>query len=163
MSTSSPGTGRPRRGRRAAVAAALAIVVALGACEGSNLFENGGAIDVGGSPVVTSLAADGSAREGEIVNVRVKAVGRGGINAVNVEFSGAATATRFVEVDPPNADTVSVTVSVTIPDPAPSAQLRVDATASDEAGRTSAVKTITIPVLDSDAAPGTTGSRLDNP
>jgi hypothetical protein len=155
--------GLPRAGRRAAAAAALAVALAIGACEGDNLFENGGAIDVGGGPVVTSLTSDGSAREGESVTVRVKAVGRGGINAINVVFSGAATATRSVVVDPPNADTVSVTVSVNIPDPAPSAQLRVDATASDDGGRTSAVKTLTIPVLDSEAAPGTTPPRLDNP
>ena len=143
--------------------AALALIVALAACEGDNLFENGGAIDVGGAPVITSLTSDGSAREGELVTVRVKAVGRSGITGISVSFSGAATADRFVEVDPPNADTVSVSVSVTIPDPAPSAQLRVDATASDDAGRTSAVKTITVPILESAGAPGTTPPRLDNP
>ena len=157
------GASPVRMGRRTTVVASLAIALAVGACEGDNLFENGGAIDVGGSPVITSLTADGTVRAGESVTVRVQAIGRAGINGIDVVVSGAATADRFIAVDPPRADTVSVTVSVTIPDPAPSLQLRVDATATDEGGRTSAVKTITVPVLQSAGATGTTPPRLDNP
>ena len=144
-------------------AAAVVLALGIGACEGSNLFERGGAIDVGGNPVITSLTSDGTATEGELVSVRVKALGRSGISAINVEFSGAVTEDRVIEIDPPDADTVSVTVSVTIPDPAPELQLRVSATAIDEAGRTSAVKSITVPILQSAGVPATTPPRLDNP
>ena len=127
--------------------AALAASAALAACEGSNLFERGGAIDIGGSPVVISLTSDGSAAPGELVSVRVQAIGRSGITRINVSFSGAATADRVIEIDPPDADTVSVTASVTVPDPAPLPQLTVTATATDEANRTSAVKTIVVPII----------------
>ena len=149
--------------RRGPAVAAIALMFVVAACEGSNLFERGGAIDVGGNPVITSLTADGTATAGEIVSVRVKALGRSGITGITVVFSGAATQERVVAIDPPDADTVSVTVSVTVPDPAPTQQLRVDATATDEAGRTSAVKTITVPILPSTGARGETPPRLDNP
>ncbi|MEO5509101.1 MAG: hypothetical protein ABIV28_04620 [Longimicrobiales bacterium] len=142
------GNGRPSLLRFAVLCGAL--LLGLAACEGDNLF-NGGSRGIGGPPVVTSVVAPTTAREGDKVDVRVKAIGRRGIVKIDVRFRGAVNVDKSIVVEPSSPDTVTVDVSVDLPAAANDSTLRIEATATDQFGGVSEIVARTVRITDSSA------------
>src|SRR4051812_25084417 len=85
---------------RIAAIASTAAVLALAACAGDNLFENSGTQAFGAPPVVASITGPQTAREGQRVDLRVKAIGKRGLKTIVIRFRGATNADTTFNVDP---------------------------------------------------------------
>src|SRR4051812_5497750 len=93
-----------------------AAVFALAACAGDNLFENSGTQAFGAPPVVASITAPATAREGQRVDVRVKAIGRRGLKTIVLRFRGATDRDTTFTLETASTDTVTVDASLQLPD-----------------------------------------------
>ena len=140
------GLGRLSIARRLAIAGSV-LVFSLAACEGENLFE-GGSKGVGGPPQIASITAPATAREGQRVDVRVKALGRRGITRIDIRFRGAVSDDQSVDIDPAATDTVTVDATIDIPEIAADSILRIDVFATDQFGGVSAVASDTVRITD---------------
>jgi hypothetical protein len=95
---------------RWSLAAILAGVLLIGACEGSNLFEGAVSED---PPSVTSLTAPTSVDAGALLTVQVTGTAARGVGAIEVRFTGAAVDTVAESFSGLNtAETMSASVTV---------------------------------------------------
>jgi hypothetical protein len=144
-------TGVSRTSILRIVAASCMLVLGLAACEGDNLFQNGGTQAIGGPPVIASVTAPETVREGDRVDVRVKAIGRRGITKIDVRFRGAANEDQSIPVSPTSSDTVTVDVTLQLAAAASDSVLRIEVTATDQFGGVSEIASRTVRVTDSSA------------
>jgi hypothetical protein len=137
----------PARQGRAAVMA-LALLGMLTACDGDNLF-TGNTPAGGGAPRVTVIDVPQSVREGDRLDIVVKAVAPGGMAAVHMRYRRAVDQdpTPVLPATPGRTDTVTFIVPpLQIPDEAKDSVLVVDVWAVDQQGRVSEIVTRVIPV-----------------
>lgn len=135
-------------------AAALA-VAALGACEGDNAF----APREVGPPQIIALSAPAEVRAGQIIDVRVHAIGETRLSTVTVRFRRAFETEIERPVSPPSASAV-VDVSTTVPKEIADTLLIVTAVARDALGNVSAPVSDTVRVIDT-TAPTVTVSLVE--
>lgn len=121
----------------------LLAVIALGACEGDNLFKNNPPV-ADGPPVIKSLLVPESVSEGEVIPVRVEAVARRGLAEVEVQYRGAFDTDQKFGYEL-GTDSVVVNTSVQVFNRQDSL-LVVTAFARDISGRTSASRSDTVRV-----------------
>jgi predicted RNA-binding protein with TRAM domain len=111
----------------------------------------------GAAPVVASVTTPATAREGQTVDVRVRAIGARGLSSVTVRFRGAINSDRVIPITPTSSDTVTIDASEVVPSPSTDSILRIDVTATDQFGGVSAIVSRTVTVVDA-TAPGISAS-----
>jgi hypothetical protein len=131
--------------RTVAIAASLAATLGLAACDGDNLFGGGRGV-VADPPVVTVLDAPAEIGEGQLLNLRVRAVAPRGLTRVTVNYTGAVTSERVFEIES-TTDTVTLDFTLQIPAQVTNQVLTIQAVARDQAGRESEPRTRTVNVV----------------
>jgi hypothetical protein len=132
--------GRRARARWSA-AGVIAVVLLVGACEGSNLFEGQVAEE---SPRVTLEAPD-SVTAGALLTVQVTGTAPRGVSLIEVRFTGAAVDTVPIPFSGTNT-TESAPATVTVGQSTGSAQITVTAFVQDVNGSNSQFESETVGV-----------------
>jgi hypothetical protein len=122
-------------------AMALAAVVVIAGCEGSNLFEGEVAEE---GPSISSLIAPTSRASGEAFTVQVTAIAPRGVQFIEIRVSGAATDSIRDEFDG-TREIESTSLSV-IGSSAAGSQVSIEAFVRDMNGRNSPIERRTVTI-----------------
>ena len=125
------------------------LAIAVGACEGPNLFTGPAAgTDGEGSdpPVVLELRAPEFVRPGGVLEVEIEALGAEGISAVDVTLVETVVRERTLVIDPPETD-VDTFTEFLLPERLTLESVLVRVEVEDQLGFRSAPVEVVIPVL----------------
>ena len=126
--------GAPRRHRARAALTALAMIAAVGACEGDNLFSGESS---SGRPRVVDIVLPQSIVAGDTVLIRVDATAPRFVDQVLLSLRGAVNRDTAATIDD-DKQQASVVFKIAIPNEIQDSLLRVQAQVSDKGGEFSA-------------------------